>query len=185
MARRSAAETRAAILEAASRRFREHGYAGASVRDIARDAGSDAALVIRHFGSKELLFLEAMRPSIDASWLREGPIEELGERIVREIVSGDEDVRGVFLALVRASDGAGVSGLLRQVHEDDFVAPLRERLEGPEAEVRARLAAAMIGGLLYAFWLVGDETLLGHDREDVIARYGAALQAIVEPGNAP
>ncbi len=52
----SAAGTRSALLEAAAVRFGRYGYDGASVRDIARDAGVDAALVYRYFGSKDALF---------------------------------------------------------------------------------------------------------------------------------
>ena len=50
--------TRASILAAARKLFSRYGYEGASVRDIAADAGVDPALVIRYFGSKDGLFAE-------------------------------------------------------------------------------------------------------------------------------
>lgn len=43
----------ARIRDAAITRFGEHGYDGTSLRDIARDAGVSAALVMHHFGSKD------------------------------------------------------------------------------------------------------------------------------------
>ena len=181
MARRTAAETRAAILAAATRLFHERGYAGTSVRDIAAAARSDAALVIRHFGSKERLFLDTIESELLTQPLVEGPLETLGPDFVRFLLDPDDRVRGVFLALVRASDGEGAGSRLREMHEADFVVPLRARLTGPDADLRARLAAALAGGLLYALWLVGDEGLAAAEPEEVVARYGAALQSLLTP----
>ena len=52
--------TREAIARAAGALFEQHGYTGTSVRAVAAEAGVDPALVIRHFGSKEKLFLDTM-----------------------------------------------------------------------------------------------------------------------------
>ncbi len=48
---------RAAILGAARAAFAERGYARATIRDIAARAGVTHSLVMRHFTSKEGLFL--------------------------------------------------------------------------------------------------------------------------------
>lgn len=181
MARRSAAETRAAILAAATELFHERGFGSTSVRDIAAAAATDGALVIRHFGSKERLFLDSIEAELVTGPLVEGPLETLGVDFVRFLLDPGDRVRGVFLALVRASEGAGAGSRLRRLHEQDFVEPLRARLEGPDADLRARLAAALAGGLLYALWIVGDEVLLAADREDLVARYGTALQDLLTP----
>lgn len=42
-------------MEAAERLFADHGFAGASVRDIAREAGVNIAMISYYFGSKEAL----------------------------------------------------------------------------------------------------------------------------------
>ena len=55
-----------AIWEAAQRLFAENGYARTSVREIASEASVDPALVIRHFGSKEQLFMETMEVQVAA-----------------------------------------------------------------------------------------------------------------------
>jgi hypothetical protein len=47
--------------------------------------------------------------------------------------------------------------------------------------VRARLAAAIIGGLLYALWVVEDEALLAVGRPALVDRYGALLQQVLTP----
>ncbi|MFT4030156.1 MAG: TetR family transcriptional regulator [Protaetiibacter sp.] len=173
--------TKEAIREAAAKLFPVHGYVGTSVRDIASEAGVDAALVIRHFGSKEELFLEIMRLDEEQQPPLDGPVEQLGEHFIDYVLGAGEQVRGVFLALIRASDSEGVAPRLRDIHDTAFVAPLRSRLEGPDAELRARLAAALVGGLLYSLWVVGDEALLAADRSEVVRRYGALLQALITP----
>ncbi len=173
--------TRDAIWEAASELFPRNGYAGTSVRDIASAAGVDPALVIRHFGSKESLFLDTMTMQLDDQPLMTGPIETLGPDFIRFIISADDQVRGVFLALLRASDTGEVGSRLREVHNQAFVAPLRTRLTGEDVELRARLAASLVGGLLYALWVVGDEELAAADPEHIVARYGSLLQRLITP----
>ncbi|MCT8160037.1 TetR/AcrR family transcriptional regulator [Pseudoruegeria sp. SHC-113] len=51
-----ALQTRARIFDAAEQLFAERGFDGASIRDIAREAGVQGALVNHHGGSKEALF---------------------------------------------------------------------------------------------------------------------------------
>ncbi|WP_216364186.1 TetR family transcriptional regulator [Subtercola boreus] len=173
--------TRERIRSAASTLFRERGYARSSVRDIAALAEADAALVIRHFGSKELLFLETMQPSLDDEPLLAVPLEQLGRRFVEVVLADADEFSDVYLALVRGSGEPSIAGRLRTVHEETFVRPLLARLPGQGGELRARLAAALIGGLLYSLWVVGDEYLLAADRHEVVERYGSLLQDILTP----
>ncbi|MDF9826434.1 AcrR family transcriptional regulator [Ereboglobus sp. PH5-10] len=49
------------LLASALRIFGECGYDGASIRDIARDANTNVALVSYHFGGKERLYKELLR----------------------------------------------------------------------------------------------------------------------------
>lgn len=173
--------TKESIRSAAATLFPVHGYTGTSVRDIAGLAGVDPALVIRHFGSKEHLFLEIMQLDDDAQPLLDGPLEQLGVHFIQHLLDSEEQVRNVFLALLRASDSDGVAPRLRAVHESAFVGPLRSRLEGPDAELRSRLAAALVGGLLYSLWVVGDEELIAAGRAELVRRYGALLQELITP----
>jgi AcrR family transcriptional regulator len=50
------AETRAAVLEAATRRFATLGYAGTSLEDVAADIRATRGAVYHHFSSKKALF---------------------------------------------------------------------------------------------------------------------------------
>lgn len=54
-------DTRLRLLEAAVLAFAEHGFDGASIRDIARRANANSAMVQYYFGGKEGLYQAAMR----------------------------------------------------------------------------------------------------------------------------
>src|SRR5947209_1475703 len=60
-------DTRTKLLGAAIRVFSEHGYEGATIRRICREAGVNVALVNYHFGDKMELYLEVIRYAIDAA----------------------------------------------------------------------------------------------------------------------
>src|ERR1700749_2298693 len=74
--KRDAEATRTAILEAAKGHFAKSGYDGAFLRDIAADAGVDAALITRFFGGKDGLVQAALKDSFSpdaiSQWSREG-----------------------------------------------------------------------------------------------------------------
>src|SRR5262249_47508055 len=58
--RKSAAERRESVLEAAYIEFAEHGLDGASTEDIAARAGISQPYVFRLFGTKKQLFIEVV-----------------------------------------------------------------------------------------------------------------------------
>jgi AcrR family transcriptional regulator len=51
-----AADTRDLILDAAEQLFSKHGFYGVTIREVAREAGVDTALVHYYFGAKRALF---------------------------------------------------------------------------------------------------------------------------------
>ena len=69
--------TRQALLNAARAAFADKGYAGASVRDIARAAQAHPALVTYHFGSKANLYKRVIEEAVDA--IRDRVMEALAE----------------------------------------------------------------------------------------------------------
>ena len=169
-----------AIRAAAGELFAVRGYSNTTIRDIAAKAEVDPALVIRYFGSKEKLFIETMQTDADDALALDGPVESLGERLVRTILQSEPQARSTFLALVRASDTGNVGTVMRVSHEQGFVAPLLTRLDGPDRETRARLAAAMIGGLMYSLWIAQDEQLLRLSTDEIVGAYAPALQVLID-----
>ena len=106
--RRNAAHTRRQLLQAARRRFAGNGYSATTVRDIARDAGVDAALISRYFGSKEDLFVAALEEAVhdlSASAHEVQGLPRLIEMISRQVigVTTEGDPAQVLLLLLRSS----------------------------------------------------------------------------------
>jgi AcrR family transcriptional regulator len=173
--------TRDSIAAAASRLFADQGYSATSVRTIAAAAGVDPALVIRHFGSKESLFLETTSLGGTMAAVVHGPLSGIGEAIARYVVvEAGTPVRQAFVALQQASAHPQVRAQLAAAIEEVFVTPLAPRLAGPDADVRSRLVASLVGGLMTALWSTGDEGLLRADPETVVGYYGALIQRLVD-----
>jgi AcrR family transcriptional regulator len=88
-------DTRAAILVEARALFAAKGYAGTSVRAVATAAGVDAALVHHYFGTKDDLFLAALRAPLDPrevlAPVAAAGVDGAGERLVRIFLSVWDD----------------------------------------------------------------------------------------------
>lgn len=167
------------IKRSAARLFWRDGYASTSVRAIAADAGVDPALVIRYFGSKEELFLNALPAQGFWDDVLAGSLDTLGARLVEFVLSraSDEMLR-IHTTLVRASDSPAVRSRLYEIVESSFIEILRDRLPGPDPVLRARLIAAQIGGLLQSL-SISDTALRDYDPSSVVAVYGQAIQSSV------
>ncbi|WP_051871687.1 TetR family transcriptional regulator [Streptomyces sclerotialus] len=144
----SAAGTRSALMTAASLRFGRYGYDGASIRDIAKDAGVDAALVYRYFGSKEALFAAASMDTAIFDPLLEVPLDEVAGWVCDFVTSGppDEEVPHPVLSVLRSSSREDAVRHFRDKVAEVFSGRFAERLEGPDAELRAELLAAWLLG---------------------------------------
>jgi len=86
------ADTREQVLQAARRQFAEHGYAGATVRSIADEAGVNPALIHHYFGTKAQLHADAIDLPVDIAavldtLLVQTPRDELAEALVRHAIA--------------------------------------------------------------------------------------------------
>lgn len=174
--------TREAIANAATEMFTEHGYDGASVRAIAAKADIDPALVIRHFGSKEELFLEVMQSGTGIKEVLDGPLEDVGRRMVAYFLSEDSaPFRNALVPLSQAAHHPRIGAELRKRSKELFMVPLIERLDGDDCELRVMLAAAQMSGLLNALCVQRREELLSADTDRIVEIYGDAMQAVLTP----
>src|SRR5215469_12289085 len=73
-------ETRARIVHTALRLFGEHGFEGASTRDIASAAGVNAPALQYYFDSKEGLYLACVEHILEQAWHHVGEVVNEGER---------------------------------------------------------------------------------------------------------
>ncbi len=181
-------ETRQVILDAARARFAKEGYAGATIRKIAGDAGVDAALVMQFFGSKDELFGAVM--SITPSALSHfsdsfvGPEHSLGERVTRaffEVWEGDPKDSEPLMAMLRAAiSNEQATSLLREFIQARLAKALVGRLPNDHAAtIRAGVASSMLVGLIVGRRIVRVPALVGEDTESLISIIAPAVQAIL------
>ena len=76
-------ETRARIVVTALRLFGEHGFDGASTRDIAAAAGVNAPALQYYFDSKEGLYLACVEHIVEQVWREMSDVVEAAERLLK------------------------------------------------------------------------------------------------------
>jgi AcrR family transcriptional regulator len=179
---RNAEATRAAILSAARERFARYSYDDVGMRDIAGDVGVDAALVSRYFGSKEDLFITVLDQCGDGANLMEGDRATFGDRVAREAIFGNRNDGSLehLLVLLRSIGSAKAIELVRRTAHECFFGPFEDWIGGPDAAVRARLAAAIIMGMEVSREITGGQTLSPEECERMHARMSAILQDIID-----
>jgi AcrR family transcriptional regulator len=184
--KRDAEGTRAAILEAAKAHFALLGYDCAVLRDIAREAGVDVALVKRYFGGKEALFVEALKASFGPNrveWDRATFAREIATTLAGSPHANEARTHG-FQFLLRAATSPTTAPLLNVLVQDRFMAPIREWLGGADADARARVFAASYIGFLVER-LIRGEALVGREREIFIERVTAIFASLAPELDGP
>lgn len=150
-ARRSS-DTRAAILRAARARFANDGFRSTTIRAVARDAGIDPALVMRHFGSKTELFAAATDIDLRIPDLSNAPRDQHGHRLVEHFLSRWDPTTAegeVLLILLRsATTDPAVAASMRELFTHQLVPALQPLIaDQEELPQRAGLVAAQMLGL--------------------------------------
>lgn len=173
---------RAAILQAARGAFAELGYAKASIREIAKRAGVTHGLVMRHFTSKEKLFVAAMPGSSNLNDLMPDTADAVPERIARAYVDRMENSMGddPFIALIRsaATDEQAATELYRAMRQRSIEA-YRTILTGPELDERVDLLGAHLIGVTFTRYVVKDGLLAEIPPDRLVEHLTRTLRAIL------
>jgi AcrR family transcriptional regulator len=174
--------TREVVFEAARRLFLRDGFAATTVRAIAAEAEVNPALVIRYHGSKEALFLASMAPTSGFPPVLEGSLDSLGEALVAFVIdNAGTPASDTYRALIMVADRPEVRERILGAVRDLVGGGLGDRLPGADRQLRARLLAAQVTGLMLSYWVLDDPILAATDRAAVIALSGRALQALITP----
>jgi AcrR family transcriptional regulator len=176
-------QTREAILAAARRLFAERGFEDASMRAIAAEAGVDAALITHFFGSKASLLTESIDWPFDPDRelpriLKDGS-ERAGEGLVALFVRtwDREGSRNPLITLLRAaSTEPSAAALLSDFMRTRLFGPLLGELGSDQPEIRANLAAAQLGGLGLARYILALEPLASARPRDVVGWIAPSVQ---------
>jgi AcrR family transcriptional regulator len=181
--------SRQLILDAARTRFAKDGYAGATIRKIAADAGVDASLVMQFFGSKEQLFgaVMSIRPTALSRFSDafEGASDTVGERVTRaffELWDGDPQDSQPLLAMLRAGiSNEQATSQLREFLQARVTEALAPRLhDDANASIHAGLVASMLVGVIVGRRIVQVGTLADADLETLIRLIAPAVQTILD-----
>ncbi|WP_327184410.1 TetR/AcrR family transcriptional regulator [Streptomyces sp. NBC_01334] len=182
--RSESADTRDLILTAAREEFSERGYDKTSVRGIAKAAGVDPALVHHYFGTKEQIFEAAIEvafaPALGApEAVADGPLDQVGERLARFVFGVWENptTRKPLLAIVRSAvNNDTAAAVFRRLVASQVLRRIAGRLDLPDAELRAELAAAQLVGCAMLRYVIKVEPLASADLELIIARVAPVVQ---------
>jgi AcrR family transcriptional regulator len=180
-------DTKEAILAAAREAFAEKGFDGASIRYIATSAGVDPALVHHYFGTKDQLFLAAMKIPIDPGKIipqvAAGGIDGLGERLIRTFLGiWDSPVGAAGVALLRSAVRNELAArLLREFITTQVMRRVLSHLDLDPAEVptRASLVGSQILGLAMMRYVIKLEPLASAAPESVAAAIGPTIQRYI------
>ncbi|MFE2886167.1 TetR/AcrR family transcriptional regulator [Streptomyces graminifolii] len=182
--RTESADTRDRILTAAREEFSERGYEKTSVRGIAKAAGVDPALVHHYFGTKEQIFEAAVEvafaPAQNApETVAEGSLDGVGERLTRFIFGIWENpaTRTPLLAVVRSAvNNEAAAAVFRRLVVSQVLGRVAARLDLPDGDLRAELAAAQLVGTAMLRYVIKVEPLASVDVERIIARVAPVVQ---------
>jgi AcrR family transcriptional regulator len=183
MHRRDPEASRAAILDAAREVFAERGYARATIREIARRAGVTHGLVMRHFGTKEQLLIEALPGPRAAASVLSGDLGTLPDRVAAVFVAEADSAGGehALVALIRsAASGEAVAMPLYAAMERQITAAFRDVL-GPGTETYADLLGSLLIGVTFARHVARTGTLAELTREDLVGYLVPAIRALLAP----
>jgi AcrR family transcriptional regulator len=170
--------TRRTILDAARSHFAARGYEQTTIRAVAAQAGIDASMVMRYFGSKAGLFAAAATIDLDPPDLASASPRRRGEVLVRHFVGRwerdpSEDML-VFL-LRTAVTNESVAEQLQMTFNRMVVGPL-VALEYPDAERRAALIGSQLMGLGLCRYILRLEPLASLSGDEVVAGIGPTIQ---------
>ena len=181
--RPGASGTREAILEAARREFAQHGYDRATIRNVARGAGVDPALVHYFFGAKTELFAAAMQLPVNPAEVAEavlaGERELIGRRLVGTFLAVWDHAanRDVFIGLIRSAvTEEQAAAMLREFAVREMFARVAAALGTADAELRASLAFSHLFGLALARYVLRVEPLASAPAQVVEAAVGPTVQ---------
>ncbi|MBV9547786.1 MAG: TetR family transcriptional regulator [Chloroflexi bacterium] len=189
--RKTAADTRAAILAAARERFATDGYERATIRAIAADAVIDPSMVMRYFGSKEQLFAAASDLDLELPDLAGVPLRKLGAVLAAHFLDRWETDEGLKVLLRTALSNDVAAARMKTIFATQLTQWISKVAANPrEAALRAGLVATQVLGMAFCRYLLQLPPVAAMTRAEVVAwlaptlqRYVAGPAAARQPGS--
>ena len=180
--------TRDRIMAAAKKIFGRDGFDVATIRAIAAEADINPAMVMRYFGSKELLFAAVTTLKIDRGYLARVPKGKIGEAIIRDGLDRWDDPQwgNNVIAMVRTSmSNPAAREKFNNGYLDSLAALQSALLEHHGIKLpkeTVALIATQALGVLIARYILRLEPVAKMPREALIREVGRALQNYLRQG---
>ena len=177
VAPRRSDRTRAAILAAARERFAADGYARATIRAIATQAGIDPSMVMRYYGTKEKLFAAAADFALDLPDLTGVPADQWGAILARHVVARWER-DDTLIALLRVAVTHDAAAARMRTIFAGQVAPVLTTIEPDPVVVgrRAGLLATQMLGLALCRYVLELPPVVAMPPDEVAAWLAPVVQ---------
>ncbi|WP_323771688.1 TetR/AcrR family transcriptional regulator [Antarctobacter sp.] len=178
---RNSVATKEALLAAARVEFQKAGYVGASTRKIASDAGCNAALINRYFGSKAGLFDGVMEACIDLDALECLSNDEIVSALA-DIALSKAELKAEFdpiVVAIKSSGSPDAQLVVRNRLGNPMVEQLASLIGGESAEQKAGVILSLISGMYVGRVSVGAQALSQSQNETIRPMLTAALRAIL------
>jgi AcrR family transcriptional regulator len=179
---RDAAATRRAILDAATIRFGQESYDRVGLREIALDAGVDAALIVRYFGSKEGLLKECFASAMFPAVISRGKRSDFGENLMAVFFdpqAHDVELNSLKL-LLRCATVPALEAVLKELVHDQLMVPFIAWLGGEDAPIRAQLINLLAMGASLQPLVVGSGALDDKDRARFRGLLARSIQRLID-----
>lgn len=182
----AAGDTRERILEVARTHLAAKGFAGSSMRAIAREAGVDPSLISHYFGDKAGLLVATMalpfNPLEKIQGVLAGGLDGMGERLIHTFLSSWDPHRDVFSALLRTTFGASEPGSSPavQLAQNVVITSLSKKIGGADSDLRATLVGSQLIGMATLRYVARIEPLASASIDDMVRLYGPAVQKVMD-----
>lgn len=176
----------ARIVAAAREEFAEHGWAGTTLRAVARAADVDPALVYHYFGSKEGLLDAATNPpqkwleSVAEVWTT--PIEQLGAALITLLLASwaDDEIGPTLRAVLQtAAHEASTREKLRRIVESSLMGVSELGSDEHDRLVRSGLISSQMMGFALMRYVWKIEPIASMTDDEAIAAITPNLQHYV------
>jgi AcrR family transcriptional regulator len=177
----------ARIVAAARDEFAQHGWAGTTIRAVAREADVDPALVYHYFGSKEGLLDAATNPP--QKWLENvakvwtTPIEDLGGALSKLLLASwaDDEIGPTLRAILQtAAHEPSTREKLRRVVEGSLMGVSQLGSDERDRLIRSGLVASQMMGFALMRYVWKIEPIASMTDDEAIAAIAPNLQHYVE-----
>jgi AcrR family transcriptional regulator len=177
----------ARILTAAREAFAETGWAGTTIRSVARAADVDPALVYHYFNSKEGLLDAATNPpqrwleNVAKTWTT--PVPELGAALLRLMLSAwaDDEIGPVLRAVLQtAAHEPSTREKLRRIVEGSLIGVSQVGNDEQDRLARSGLISSQIMGLAMMRYVWKIEPVASMTDDEVVTAVAPNLQRYIE-----